>query len=131
MGTPANQPHRKISADVDESLEANSHHMPTIAANRLPATDAAARRLSRAAATIKMAGPKLNTAGCSPSVSGLALDQLFDVHVHRLPIDDPTTETTPYSRTRRRYDPTKRSSLFISRFFHQPTAVRVPADERS
>ncbi len=118
MGTPANQPHRKISADVDESLEANSHHMPTIAANRHPATDAAAQWLTRAAATIKMAGPKLNNAGWSPSVRGLALDQLFDVHVHRLPVDDPTTETMPYSRTRRRYDPTKRSPLVISRFCH-------------
>ena len=42
----------EVSANVDEALEANSHHITTIATSRLPATDATAEYRSRAVATL-------------------------------------------------------------------------------
>jgi len=103
-GTPMYQPDRKISAEVDESLEANNPHITIIAAARIPAIDATAEGQRRATPTIAIAGPRLNNAGSRPAVRGFASDHSSVVHVHMLPIDDPTTAEQQYNTTRRTYD---------------------------
>ncbi len=94
-GTPTNQPNRNTNADVDESFEENSHHITTIANAKLDATIAFATRVRRAAATIKTAGPTLSSAGRSPAVNGFASAHSSVVHVHMLPIEEPTTAEPP------------------------------------
>lgn len=94
-GIPANQPQTNTSADVEESLEANSPHITIIATAKPTATIATVGRETLAAEAIRIAGPTLNTAGNNPAVSGLASDQSSVAHVHMLPIEEPTTAKQP------------------------------------